>query len=121
MFRATLTLASAWIIETVGGEQQPGGDRWKAALSPAKTQVNALRLEFAEDGLSQHNDGIDFLITGEDHIANFANIGVGSAINRCTIRSSPRILLMGISVSVLFRPPRTNSSSGLCLRTASRL
>lgn len=28
VFRATLTLASAWIVETIGDEQQPGGDRW---------------------------------------------------------------------------------------------
>ena len=63
VFRATLTLASAWILETIGGEQQPGGDRWLAALSRAKTQVGALRREFAEDGFSQHLEGLDSLFS----------------------------------------------------------
>jgi hypothetical protein len=63
VFRATLTLASAWIVETIGGQQQPGGDRWTAALSRAKTQVAALRREFAEDGHSQHLDDLDSLLS----------------------------------------------------------
>ena len=63
VFRATLTLASAWIVETIGGEQQPGGDRWVAALTRAKIQVNALRREFAEDGFSQHLEDLDSLFS----------------------------------------------------------
>ena len=63
VFRATLTLASAWIVETIGGEQQPGGDRWTAALSRAKTQVSALRREFAEDGTSQHLEQLGSLFS----------------------------------------------------------
>lgn len=63
VFRATLTLATAWIVETVGGHQQPGGDRWHAALSRAKSQVAALRREFAEDGFSHHLEGLDSLFS----------------------------------------------------------
>ncbi|WP_051371406.1 DUF6894 family protein [Mesorhizobium loti] len=66
VFRATLTLASAWIVETIGDEQQPGGDRWVAALSRAKTQVNALRREFAEDGFSQQLEALDSLFSVAD-------------------------------------------------------
>jgi hypothetical protein len=63
VFRATLTLASAWIVETIAGEQQPGGDRWTAALSRTKTQIAALRREFAEDGFSQHFAVLDSLFS----------------------------------------------------------
>lgn len=63
VFRASLTLASAWIVETIGGEKQPGGDRWDAALQRAKTQITALRKEFAEDGYSQHLEGLDSLLS----------------------------------------------------------
>ncbi|BCG87922.1 hypothetical protein MesoLj113c_40320 [Mesorhizobium sp. 113-3-9] len=63
IFRATLTLASAWIRETVGGELQPGGDRWQAALTGARTQVSSLRREFAEDGFSNHLEELDSLFS----------------------------------------------------------
>jgi hypothetical protein len=63
VFRATLTLASAWIVETIGDQPQPGGDRWLAALSRAKLQVSALRKEFAEDGFSSHLEGLDSLFS----------------------------------------------------------
>lgn len=63
VFRATLTLASAWIVEHIGNEQQPGGDRWIVALSRAKNQVSALRKEFAEDGFSRHLEALDSLFS----------------------------------------------------------
>lgn len=63
VFRATLTLASAWIVDTVGSEQQPGGDRWMAALTRAKAQIRTLRREFAEDGHSMHLEALDSLLS----------------------------------------------------------
>ncbi|WP_129468829.1 MULTISPECIES: DUF6894 family protein [Mesorhizobium] len=63
VFRATLTLASAWIVDEVDGHKQPGGDRWQAALSRAKTQVSALRKELAEDGYSHDLEGLDSLLS----------------------------------------------------------
>lgn len=63
VFRATLTFASAWIVETIDGEKQPGGDRWATTLSRAKTQVTALRKEFAEDGYSQRLEALDSLFS----------------------------------------------------------
>ncbi|QPC93540.1 DUF6894 family protein [Mesorhizobium sp. INR15] len=78
VFRATLTLASAWIVDTIGGEPQPGGDRWLAALSRAKAQVNALRKEFAEDGLSAHVEGLDSLFSVAE-----------AEVDRLLIRKSP--------------------------------
>lgn len=79
VFRATLTLASAWIMETIGGEQQPGGDRWAAALSRAKSQVNALRREFAEDGFSQQLEALDSLFSVAE-----------AEIDRLLARGAPR-------------------------------
>jgi hypothetical protein len=79
VFRATLTLASSWIIETIGGEQQPGGDRWAAALTRAKTQVNALRREFAEDGFSLQLESLDSLFSVAE-----------GEINRLLARGVPR-------------------------------
>lgn len=63
VFRATVTLASSWIVETVDGLQQPGGDRLAAALLRAKAEVSALRRGFAEDGLSSQLDALDSLFS----------------------------------------------------------
>ena len=63
VFRATLALASSWMVDTVGDEEQPGGDRWQAALSRAKIQVGALRREFAEDGYSEKLEALDSLFS----------------------------------------------------------
>ncbi|QKC85553.1 hypothetical protein EB232_31975 [Mesorhizobium sp. NZP2077] len=62
-FRATSTFASAWIVETIDGVHQPGGDRWTTTLSRARTQVTALRKEFAEDGYSQRLEALDSLFS----------------------------------------------------------
>lgn len=63
VFRASLTLASAWIVDDVHGEPQPGEDRWTAALDRAKLQVEVMRREFAEDGLSSQMAGLDSLLS----------------------------------------------------------
>jgi hypothetical protein len=63
VFRASLALASAWIVEHVAGEHQPGEDRWDAALSRTKAQVGALRREFAEDGFASDMDDLDSLFS----------------------------------------------------------
>jgi hypothetical protein len=63
VYRASLTLASAWIVQTIGGEPQPGQDRWAAALGRVKTQVRAIRREFAEDGFSQSLEDLDSLFS----------------------------------------------------------
>ncbi|MBZ9764014.1 hypothetical protein LB553_24485 [Mesorhizobium sp. CA8] len=63
IFRASLKLASAWMVEDVGGERQPGEDRWEAALSRTKTQLGELRREFSEDGFALEMDGLDSLFS----------------------------------------------------------
>ncbi|RWB76899.1 MAG: hypothetical protein EOQ50_08180 [Mesorhizobium sp.] len=63
VFRASLTLASSWMVEEVNGEHPPGEDRRDAALSRTKTQVRALRREFSEDGLAPAMDDLDSLFS----------------------------------------------------------
>ncbi|MDG4898664.1 hypothetical protein P9272_34700 [Mesorhizobium sp. WSM4976] len=63
VFRASLTLASSWMVDDVDGEHQPGEDRWEAALSRTKTQVGTLRREFSEDGFASEMDGLDSLFS----------------------------------------------------------
>lgn len=63
VFRASLTLASGWMVEDVDGEHPPGEARWDATLSRTKAQVGALRREFSEDGLVPAMDDLDSLFS----------------------------------------------------------
>ncbi|MBZ9676349.1 DUF6894 family protein [Mesorhizobium sp. ES1-1] len=62
VFRASLALATAWLVENAGGRPQPGEDLKVAALRRTHEQVKAIRRDLAEDGLSLEMAEIDSLI-----------------------------------------------------------
>jgi len=62
IFRASLALASAWLVEDTNGTRHPGEDLKLAALKRTREQVKAIRHDLSEDGLSDEMHAIDSLI-----------------------------------------------------------
>ncbi|CCV15411.1 hypothetical protein [Mesorhizobium sp. STM 4661] len=62
IFRASLALASAWLVENANGHPHPGENLKLAALRRTRDQVKAIRRDLAEDGLSAEMHEIDALI-----------------------------------------------------------
>ncbi|MCV3209999.1 hypothetical protein OHD62_19340 [Mesorhizobium sp. YC-39] len=62
IFRASLALASARLVENANGHPHPGENLKLAALRRTRDQVKAIRRDLAEDGLSAEMHEIDALI-----------------------------------------------------------
>ncbi|MFA6154206.1 hypothetical protein [Mesorhizobium sp.] len=62
VFRASLALATAWLVKDADGQTQPGEELRLAALRRTHEQVRAIRRDLAEDGLSLEMAEIDSLI-----------------------------------------------------------
>ena len=62
IFRASLALASAWLVEESNGLVHPGEGLHLASLRRTREQVKAIRRDLAEDGLREDMHEIDALI-----------------------------------------------------------
>jgi hypothetical protein len=63
IFRASLALVSAWIVDDIDGGSPPGQDRLTAALLRAKTLLKTIRQDVAEDGFIEQMLEIDSLFS----------------------------------------------------------
>ncbi|UVK49416.1 hypothetical protein BPNPMPFG_008383 (plasmid) [Mesorhizobium sp. AR07] len=62
VYRATLALSSAWLVDDTDGRNQPGEDLAIAALRRTSAQIKAIRRDLAEDGFMEQMQEIDSLI-----------------------------------------------------------
>ncbi|QKD02695.1 DUF6894 family protein [Mesorhizobium loti] len=62
LFRASLVLATAWLVERPNGGIHPGETLKLAALKRLKGQIAAMRRDLAEDQLSHELHEIDALL-----------------------------------------------------------
>ncbi|UVK46728.1 hypothetical protein BPNPMPFG_002433 [Mesorhizobium sp. AR07] len=62
VFRASLALASAWLVDHPDGSVPPGEKRAVAALRRTREQLRTIRRELAEDGFSEQMQEIDSLV-----------------------------------------------------------
>ncbi|UVK38639.1 hypothetical protein LHFGNBLO_005831 [Mesorhizobium sp. AR10] len=77
IFRASLILASAWLVENANGYPHPGEDLKLAALKRTREQVRAIRRDLAEDGLSARMHEIDALFgIAQTEVARFVWTGI---------------------------------------------
>lgn len=62
VYRATLALSSAWLVNDTDGRHHPGEGLATAALRRTREQIKAIRRDLAEDGFMEHMQEIDSLI-----------------------------------------------------------
>jgi hypothetical protein len=62
LYRATLALSSAWLVDDTDGRIQPGEELATAAMRRTSAQIKAIRRDLAEDGFMAQMQEIDSLM-----------------------------------------------------------
>jgi hypothetical protein len=62
IFRASLVLSSAWLVDESDGLAQPGGDRFGTAITKLVNEFRSIRRDIMDDGLTGSIAEIDSLI-----------------------------------------------------------
>ncbi|UDL90102.1 hypothetical protein LGH82_01480 [Mesorhizobium sp. PAMC28654] len=62
VYRATLALSSAWLVDDTDGRNQPGEELATAAMRRTSAQIKAIRRDLAEDGFMAQMQEIDSLM-----------------------------------------------------------